>query len=350
MAAGVPVLRLRGPRHPVRLPRRLRGLRDRWPTARLTVGELACAGCGTRYDVRAARPESRRPGRPPGPAAAAVRQPGRAGRGRAPGRRRLAGRRRSGPSGLRRFVRAAGPGARRDGPQPCSPRPRRPTARPGPPGPPDRSGRPAGRPRPAGRRRRGALRVLRHRHPGRARPRGRPGAVQPGVRLPGLLPAVHRTRSRPGAGTGASRTGTCATRAGRCRPRVGRAADPGRAGVLPAQLGARQLGGFYPSPAGATECALDLPAWERLAAAHPLLGAGRAGRGGGADLPRQARDGVEYFVVPIDVCYELAGRMRMLWRGFDGGSRGPGRASRSSWPVSAAGPARSQRARDPDHG
>jgi hypothetical protein len=24
--------------------------------------------------------------------------------------------------------------------------------------------------------------------------------------------------------------------------------------------------------------------------------------------------------VPIDACYELAGRMRLTWRGFDGGS------------------------------
>jgi CSLREA domain-containing protein len=30
--------------------------------------------------------------------------------------------------------------------------------------------------------------------------------------------------------------------------------------------------------------------------------------------------GVEYFLVPIDACYELAGRMRLHWRGFDGGS------------------------------
>ena len=30
--------------------------------------------------------------------------------------------------------------------------------------------------------------------------------------------------------------------------------------------------------------------------------------------------GVEVFLVPIDACYELAGRMRMLWRGFDGGA------------------------------
>ena len=30
--------------------------------------------------------------------------------------------------------------------------------------------------------------------------------------------------------------------------------------------------------------------------------------------------GVEHFLVPIDACYELAGRMRLHWRGFDGGS------------------------------
>ena len=27
----------------------------------------------------------------------------------------------------------------------------------------------------------------------------------------------------------------------------------------------------------------------------------------------------EAFLVPIDVCYELVGHLRMLWRGFDGG-------------------------------
>ena len=31
--------------------------------------------------------------------------------------------------------------------------------------------------------------------------------------------------------------------------------------------------------------------------------------------------GVEYFLVPIDACYELAGRMRLYWRGFDGGTQ-----------------------------
>jgi hypothetical protein len=78
---------------------------------------------------------------------------------------------------------------------------------------------------------------------------------------------------------------------------------------------------FYPSPAGATECRLDIEAWARIAAGHPLLGAAAAdveailiSRG----EPDQG--GVQAFLVPIDACYELAGRMRLLWRGFDGGA------------------------------
>ena len=27
----------------------------------------------------------------------------------------------------------------------------------------------------------------------------------------------------------------------------------------------------------------------------------------------------ETYLVPIDACYEFVGRLRMLWRGFDGG-------------------------------
>jgi hypothetical protein len=85
----------------------------------------------------------------------------------------------------------------------------------------------------------------------------------------------------------------------------------------------RTVTGFYPSPAGATECRHDLPAWERMAAAHPLLGSAapdveailisrsEAGHG---------RPGAECFLVPIDACYELTGRMRLHWRGFDGGT------------------------------
>jgi hypothetical protein len=80
----------------------------------------------------------------------------------------------------------------------------------------------------------------------------------------------------------------------------------------------------YPSPAGVTECELDLAAWERLAAAHPLLGAltpdveailavrGQPWTSDG--------DGPETFLIPIDTCYSLAGLLRLNWHGFDGGT------------------------------
>jgi Family of unknown function (DUF5947) len=76
--------------------------------------------------------------------------------------------------------------------------------------------------------------------------------------------------------------------------------------------------GFYPSPAGATECTLDLAAWARLSHGHPLLSSAEPDVE--AVLVTRTDSSVEYFLVPIDACYELTGRMRMLWRGFDGGA------------------------------
>ena len=84
--------------------------------------------------------------------------------------------------------------------------------------------------------------------------------------------------------------------------------------------------GFYPSPAGATECALDLAAWARLVAAYPLLGSAAPDveavliHRAGAHAGDSTGESIEAFIVPIDACYELAGRMRMLWKGFDGGT------------------------------
>lgn len=75
---------------------------------------------------------------------------------------------------------------------------------------------------------------------------------------------------------------------------------------------------FYPSPAGATECQLDLDRFEQLAASYPLLA--EVADDVEATLISRTDDRVEYYLVPIDACYELAGRMRMAWRGFDGGS------------------------------
>ena len=82
---------------------------------------------------------------------------------------------------------------------------------------------------------------------------------------------------------------------------------------------AGQVTGFYPSPAGATECRLDLAAWDRLAADHPLLAA--MAPDVEAALICRTEGRVEHFLVPIDTCYELAGRMRLYWRGFDGGEQ-----------------------------
>jgi len=74
---------------------------------------------------------------------------------------------------------------------------------------------------------------------------------------------------------------------------------------------------FYPGPAGATECLLDLAAWERLRDDHPLLAATRPDVE--AIVIRSDTEHSDCYLVPVDTCYELVGRMRMQWRGFDGG-------------------------------
>jgi hypothetical protein len=78
------------------------------------------------------------------------------------------------------------------------------------------------------------------------------------------------------------------------------------------------VAGFYPSPAGVTECRLDLQRWQQLATGYPLLAEPEPDVE--AALISRSDSGVEYFLVPIDACYELAGRMRLHWRGFDGGT------------------------------
>jgi hypothetical protein len=78
---------------------------------------------------------------------------------------------------------------------------------------------------------------------------------------------------------------------------------------------------FYPGPAGATESELPLDAWTRIVGANPQLGLLRSDVEAlllrGPD--REGHPGFSAHVVPIDTCYELVGRLRSLWRGFDGG-------------------------------
>lgn len=115
-------------------------------------------------------------------------------------------------------------------------------------------------------------------------------------------------------------------------PDFGAARDPWSALQLPIGLafflthGATgRTTGFYPSPAGATESQLPLEAWADLVRTVPAL----------ADLepdvealivrsldtpaaPPHTRASLA-LIVPIDVCYELVGRIRRAWRGMQGG-------------------------------
>jgi hypothetical protein len=91
---------------------------------------------------------------------------------------------------------------------------------------------------------------------------------------------------------------------------------------------------FYPGPAGATESELDLDAWNAISGADSRVGlladdveallvrvpdtdpeTNAADPGSGEAEFAQPQS----YLVPIDACYEFVGRLRMLWRGFDGG-------------------------------
>ncbi|MGI8889966.1 MAG: DUF5947 family protein [Chthoniobacterales bacterium] len=78
-----------------------------------------------------------------------------------------------------------------------------------------------------------------------------------------------------------------------------------------------KMAAYYPSPAGATESLLPLTAWEALVEANSVL------RDMQPDvetlLVNRTHDAREYFIAPIDVCFELVGLIRVHWRGFSGG-------------------------------
>lgn len=74
---------------------------------------------------------------------------------------------------------------------------------------------------------------------------------------------------------------------------------------------------LYPSPGGATESTLPLDAWDEIVTGNPMLESLKDDVE--AALFRKGDDGYGCFVVPIDLCYELVGRVKRSWRGFDGG-------------------------------
>jgi hypothetical protein len=74
---------------------------------------------------------------------------------------------------------------------------------------------------------------------------------------------------------------------------------------------------FYPSPAGPTESLLPFGTWDELMATNPLLASLEPDVE--ALLVYKRSDGFECYLVPIDACYELVGRIRLRWKGFQGG-------------------------------
>ncbi|GAB2998930.1 DUF5947 family protein [Mycobacterium bourgelatii] len=81
--------------------------------------------------------------------------------------------------------------------------------------------------------------------------------------------------------------------------------------------------GFYPGPAGACESELDLDAWNAITEADARVT--MLADDVEALLVRVPEDDEtaqpQSYLVPIDACYEFVGRLRMLWRGFDGGQQ-----------------------------
>lgn len=79
-----------------------------------------------------------------------------------------------------------------------------------------------------------------------------------------------------------------------------------------------RLVALYPSPAGATESELEPSSWQGVLAATRL--AEQLEPDVEALLLRRHEGRFACFLVPVDIAYELVGRMRLLWQGFDGGA------------------------------
>ncbi len=74
---------------------------------------------------------------------------------------------------------------------------------------------------------------------------------------------------------------------------------------------------LYPSPAGATECELDLNAWGRVCAVNPVLDLLEPDAE--ALIVNRLADPPQHAIVPIDECYRLVGLVKSRWEGISGG-------------------------------
>jgi hypothetical protein len=81
----------------------------------------------------------------------------------------------------------------------------------------------------------------------------------------------------------------------------------------------QKVNAMYPSPAGATESLLPLTAWNALTEKNPVLAT--IVPDVEALLVNRVGTKREYYIVPIDVCFELVGLIRLHWRGLSGGDK-----------------------------
>jgi hypothetical protein len=79
---------------------------------------------------------------------------------------------------------------------------------------------------------------------------------------------------------------------------------------------------FYPGPAGATESELDLAAWNDIRTADRRVDMlAEDTEAVLVRVPDEETAAPQSYLLPIDACYEFVGRLRLLWRGFDGGQQ-----------------------------
>ena len=74
---------------------------------------------------------------------------------------------------------------------------------------------------------------------------------------------------------------------------------------------------MYPGAAGSAESQLALDTWTDIAQDNPVLD--QMGADVEALLVNRLNDPAEYYLTPVDKCYELVGLIRSNWRGLAGG-------------------------------
>jgi len=76
---------------------------------------------------------------------------------------------------------------------------------------------------------------------------------------------------------------------------------------------------MYPSPAGAMQSLLPLTSWETMMVENAALAEMQPDVE--ALLINRLEGAGEYYIAPIDICFELSGLIRLHWRGLSGGEK-----------------------------